>query len=137
VTGAITTLAAGRVALTSGDISLTNTAFTGVTGATLTLATGNRRALASVIAAGRTSTPGNLCLDLAVDGTRVGQAFGLVFTDGDAAKDFNLGYSYLTDALSATGHTFTVQARVTGGTGTVYASTGVSPLVLSVVEQPT
>jgi hypothetical protein len=77
-----------------------------------------------------------MCLDVTLDGTRLGQTFGLQAADATVnAKAVNMSFTHQsTSALSAASHEFRVQYRVTGSTGTFYASTGVVPFGFWVQE---
>jgi hypothetical protein len=81
-------------------------------------------------------TGNNLAVDLAIDGTRQGQTYGLnvIQAAGTSVPNSNLGFVYLTAALTAASHTFKIQWRVDGTTGTLFASTGVTPAILTVIE---
>ncbi len=125
------------VSLTSGDLTTTSTSFTDATGLTTTITTGAHRCLVIFSAAGHNNGSGsNIAVDLAIDGTRQGQTYGLLTHAGQAGSNANdsLGFVYLTNALSAASHTFKIQFRVDGGTGTIFASTGVTPAILTVIE---
>ena len=126
-----------KVALTSGDLTTSSATFVDATGLTTTITTGAHRCVVIFTAAGH--APGvnnNLAVDLAIDGTRQGQAYGLVITQAANANvhNENLSFVYVTDALSAASHTFKIQWRVDAGTGTMFASTGVTPAILTVLE---
>lgn len=137
------TVVAGVTRLTSGDLTgLNSTSFADLTGVTVTITTEARRCLVTatlVWVMTATGSPGTACFDLAVDGTRVGQTFGLHaedFANSDAMAR-TVSFTVITDSLTAASHTFKIQYRVTVGTMTVYASTSVTPAVISVVELAT
>lgn len=141
--GGGSTMAAGVARVTSGDVTgLTSTTFADLTGCTVTITTGARRVLVTVSLVWvmtATGAPGTTSFDLAIDGTRIGQTFGFHaqdFVNGDTAAKV-CSFSFLTDALTAASHTFKVQYKVSLGTMKVYASTGVTPMVISAVEQNT
>ena len=126
-----------KVALTSGDLTTSSTSFVDATGLTTTITTGAHRCVVIFTAAGH--APGvnnNMAVDLAIDGTRQGQTYGLVITQAANANvhNENLSFVYVTDALSAGSHTFKIQWRVDAGTGTLFASAGVTPAILTVLE---
>jgi hypothetical protein len=121
--------------LTTGDVTTTSTTYVD-TGVTVTITTGAVRCLVAFIAQAKNSGgTDNGMFDLAIDGTRVGSAaFGTSFRSGTANGP--VSFTYVTDVLTAASHTFKIQYRSSAGSNTVtlYASTGVSPAVLSVVE---
>ena len=126
-----------QVKLTSGDLTTSSTTFVDATGLTVTLSTAARRCLVLFNASGHNNTnTANIAIDLAIDGTRQGQGYGLVViqASASAAPNINMGFSYLTDVLSVGSHTFKIQWRVDAGTGTLFASTGVTPAILQVIE---
>ncbi len=130
-------LASDKKTRTSGDITTTSTTFVVLdTGLNITLTTGARRCLVVWTVNGKNSGTSNTRIDVEIDGTRVGQTYGLVFAATASASfpNVNLSGSFITDALSAASHTFKLMGSVDGGTGTFYASTGVSPIFFSVVE---
>ena len=106
-------------------IATTATTFVDVTSATVTMTTGARRCLVTVVAVGyNTNSSTDVYLDLAVDGTRIGGTDGLTgFTQITGGADIHdLCFSTITDPLTAASHTFKLQFRVTGGTGHIYNS---------------
>lgn len=130
-----------KVSVTSGDLTTSSTTFVDATGLTTTITTGAHRCL--VIFSGNAHVSGttiNAAFDLAVDGTRQGQTYGLTIAQqsGSASSpNMPVGFTYLTSALSAASHTFKIVWRVDGsGTGTLFASTGVTPAILTVIELP-
>lgn len=132
-------LASDKKVRTSGDVSFTSTTFAVIdTGLNITLTTGARRCLVAwtlVAKNGAVAPAAQQQVDVELDGTRVGQAFGLVFQGGGASNEnSNLAGSFVTDVLSAGSHTFKLMFRVDGNTSTIYASTTRSPIVFSVVE---
>ena len=141
--GSGSTVAAGTTRLTSGDVTgLNSTSFADVTGVTVTVTTGARRALvcvSMVYIMTATGSAGTVTFDLAIDSTRVGQTYGLWNFDFANGESINrtCTFTFLTDTLSAASHVFKVQYKVSTGTMKVFASTTVSPAIISVVEQPT
>lgn len=131
-------LAHDRVVRTAGDLTVASGTFTDVTGMSITMTTGARRVMIAVVAAGAINAIHEMMLDIDIDGSRQGQTFGLCFKTGlSASENCNLSFTYITDVLSAGSHTFKLQfARTTSGTFTLFASTGVSPLVMAAVELP-
>lgn len=103
---------------TAGNYTTTSTSFVDVdsTNMALTITTGARRVMVGFVGSGGNQTVAKLImLDVAVDGTRQGGAFGLVNAGADASdtKDRqNLSFTYLTDVLSAASHTFKLQFRI-------------------------
>jgi hypothetical protein len=130
-------LQTSKVQVTSGDITTTSTTFVDLTGLTTTITTGAHRCIVIFNASGRVNSPTNaLNIDIAIDGTRQGQSRGLLFggnTNSVGANPFSLWY--LTGVLSAASHTFKIQWSVdSGGTATMFASTSVTPAILTVIE---
>jgi len=116
---------------TAGDLTTTSTTFVDVTDMTVTLTTGARRCLVFCSALGGHTGSGSTLIDIAVDGTRQGQTLGL--TGGNSAS-FPLVLTFLTPVLSAGSHTIKLQWRVDAGTAQIYASTAISPAILTVLE---
>ncbi len=128
-------LQVSKVSITSGDLTTTSTSFTDATGLTTTITTGAHRCVVFFSATGHNSGAGNnVAIDLAIDGTLQGQTYGLMVHSGPANNNGNFGFAYLTAALTAASHTFKIQWRVDATTGTMFASTGVSPAILTVIE---
>jgi hypothetical protein len=130
-------LQTSKVQVTSGDITTTSTTFVDLTGLTTTITTGAHRCIVIFNASGRVNSPTNaLNIDIAIDGTRQGQSRGLLFggnTNSVGANPFSLWY--LTGVLSAASHTIKIQWSVdSGGTATMFASTSVTPAILTVIE---
>jgi hypothetical protein len=83
-----------------------------------------------------TPTP-QIQADVEIDGTRIGQAFGIEFLGSlGGVGNLPIAGSYLTNVLSAASHTFKLMLRLDSnvGTTTVYASTTIAPITFSVVE---
>lgn len=135
-----TALVRASVNYTGGDYaSLSSTTFADLdaTNLSLTLTTGAHRCLIGVVCTATIATaPQSICLDIDVDGSRLGQTFGLQAVDvNHNAKAVNMSFVHqMTNALSAGSHTFKVQYRVTGNFVTFYASTGVTPFGFWVAE---
>ncbi len=128
-----------KVSLTTGDLTTTSTTFTDATGLTTTITTGAHRCIVVFTCNAHVSASGiNAAFDLAVDGTRQGQTYGLSIVQqagGAAGPNVPVVIFFLTSALTAASHTFKIQWRVDGSaTGTLFASTGVSPAILNVLE---
>ncbi len=124
-----------KVALTSGDLTTTSTTFTDATGLTTTITTGAHRVVVIFSGSGHNSgAANNIAVDVAIDGTRQGQTYGLVVASNASGDNNNLGFMYLSAALTAASHTIKIQWRVDGTTGTLFASTGVTPAILTVLE---
>ena len=135
--GSFPTLAAGKVSLTSGNLTTTSATFVDATGLTVTLTTGARRCLVTLSCTVSNNGAGAVSgLDIAVDGTRQGGSLGLVDINASANFDQNGGIAFVTDVLSAASHTIKVQFKSNGTqTVTVFAS-ATSPAVFAVVELP-
>lgn len=128
---------AGRATRTAGDVTTTSTSFTDLTGASITITTLARRVMLTFTGAYTNSATNHGGFDFAIDGTRAmsAAAWGLQIVRNPAAGDYSsVHISYLTDVLSAASHTFKVQWRVGGGTGTVAASTTLSGYSFHAVE---
>jgi hypothetical protein len=126
-------LGSGQASLVSGDLTITNTVFADVDASlNLSVATGARKVLVIITCAGVITTAQDLCLDVAVDGVRLGGTDGLEGA-GSTNRDTAWTIAHITDVLTPGVHTFKPQVRVTGGTGTLYAS-GTAPFDFSVAE---
>lgn len=124
-------LQAARVTRTAADDTTTSSTFADATGLTSTITTGAHRVMLYFTGSGGASGSNELGLSFAVDGARVdGATYGLMATTG---QDRDLSMFYLTDVLTAASHTFTVQFKVSAGTGTIFAS-GTAVAVLTVIE---
>lgn len=129
------TLASDKKILSTGNKTITSTTFVDIdTGLDITITTGAHRCLVSwTLSASNSVALNNCAVDVQIDGTRVGQAYGLIFAAGTTSGE-NLSGTYLTDVLTAASHTFKLMGRVDGGTGTFVASTTVTAIIHSVVE---
>lgn len=133
------TLASDKKVITSGDKTTTSGTFADVDGTNMaiTMTTGARRVMIAVVAMGHINDTHEMMLDIDIDGSRQGQTYGLSFETGSNTVNHNLSFTYVTDVLSAGSHTFKLQfARTTNGTFTLFASTTISPLIMSAVELP-
>jgi len=120
---------------TAGDLTTSSTTYVDATGLTVTLTTGATRCM--VIFNGNaivTSTAAG-SIDVAVDGTRQGQAYGSAIFQGSGASR-SCSFTLMTGVLSAGSHTIKIQWKVDNGaaTGTLYASTTVSAATITVLE---
>lgn len=132
-------LASAKVTKTDGDITTSSTAFVDATGLTVTLTTGARKCRIAFFCNLQNNTAAAaVCVDVAVDGTRLGQTYGLALQSGSAGDAGPGTFVVDTDALTAGSHTIKIQWRVDNGasTGKMFASAGVSPAILSVQELP-
>lgn len=124
-----------KKSLTSGDLTTTSSSFVDISSSlNITITTGAHRCRITLIANGKNSSTSQTQVDVDVDGSRLGQAYGLSFGGGTAGVNFPLSFSIITDVLSAASHTFKPRWRVDGNTGTLYASTTVSPIIFMVEE---
>jgi hypothetical protein len=125
-----------KISLTSGDLTTSSTSFTDATGLTTTITTGAHRCLVMFCGTVLVQANTDVSVDLAIDGTRQGQTHGLIISGNNASNSvyYNESFTYLTDSLSAASHTFKIQWKTTSGTGTLNASTGLTPAFLIVVE---
>jgi hypothetical protein len=124
-----------EVTRTAGDLSTTSTAWVDATSLTITMTTGARRCLVIVSLVLKQATiNANAMVDVAVDGTRLGQDYGLQGVGGPANVTAPISIVRLTPVLTAASHTIKVQWRVDAGTGTLFASTSVWPATITVLE---
>lgn len=135
--GGATNLTSAKYKRTTGDYTTTSNSFVDVdaTNLALTITTGARRVLVSLVASGYNTTAGEyIGLDVDLDGARmIGGSFGL-FVNSPTNEPKNLSFTILSDVLTAASHTFKLQyRRLAAGTVTLYG-TGNSQLVFSVVE---
>lgn len=137
-TSSSTALASDKKVRTAGNYTTTSTTFVDVdnTNMSITLTTGARRCMIVVSGSGYHSDTNHWAFDIDIDGSRQGQAFGLVFGGDVTTQNQSRSFTYITDVLSAASHTFKLQWRVDGGTATLYANTTNTPLIFSVVELP-
>lgn len=124
---------------TAGDVTTISTSFVDLTGMSVTITTGAHRCLIFFTGSAKSSgDQANVAVDVTVDGTRQGQAYGIVIGSMEHTSPFsvnhNMSFQFLTAVLGAGSHTFKVQWRVDAGTGTMFASAGVSPIILTVIE---
>lgn len=123
---------------TAGDLTTTSTSFIDATGLTVTLTTGARRCLVMFTAVLNNNGSGsNTAVDIDIDGTRQGQSLGyLLAGQNSSGSGINTPVTIflLTGVLSAASHTIKIQWKVDSGTGKIFASAGVTPAVLTVIE---
>lgn len=119
---------------TAGDVTTTSTTFVDLTGMSVTLTTAAVRCLVIVSLSGKNNSASSVGIDIAIDGARQGQAFGLIVSGAGTDAPENLSLQYLTAVLSAAPHTIKIQWRVDGGTGTIFANTTTVPARLTVIE---
>jgi len=131
-------LASAKVIRTSGDLTTTSTSFVDVTDMLITLTTGARRVLIVVNAVGHLNDSGaDIALDISIDETRQGQTYGLAFERGGTSQNRNMSFSYYTPTLVPGRHKFKLMfCTKSSGTLTLYASTALSPLIMSATELP-
>lgn len=136
--GGVTSIVqASVVSVSSGDLTTASTSFTDATGLTTTITTGGHRCLVIFSGWGNNSTSGqNTAVDLAIDGTRQGQTYGLAITGagGTTGANGSLSFTFLTAVLSAASHTFKIQFRADGGTAKIWASAAVTAATITVIE---
>ena len=126
-----------RILYTGGNFTTTSTSFVDVdtTNARITITTGANPCLVGYIASVTNDTTGQgIFLDLEIDGVRQsGVANGLVSLEVSASNVPQLSsFVYQTTTLTAASHTFDLQWRVSGNTGTMIA--GVSSFHFWVTE---
>jgi hypothetical protein len=126
---------------TAGDVTTSSTSFVDLTDMTVTLTTGAHRCLVYFNASANSSVAGgNVCFDVDIDGTPQGQTYGLAVVSqsshaGAVGINHAVAITYLTPVLSSASHTIKIRWRVDGTqTGTLFASAGVTPAILTVIE---
>jgi hypothetical protein len=115
--GAASALIAGATSITSGDVTTGSTTFVALTGVTVT-----------VVLVG----PHRVMLTLSGSYSNTAEGLFPSYCPGINYKA-PANMTFVTAALTAASHTFTVQWRVSAGTGTFYAS-ATSPAIISAVE---
>lgn len=101
---------------------------------TLTTTGGNVLVLCTLVVSHPTAGA-RVEFDLEVDGARQGQDFGLAYVYGSAITTQQpVALALVADGLSAAAHTFKLQWRVSGGTATLYSTSGTTPVVFHVIE---
>jgi len=122
-------LPAQRSALTSGNVSVTATSFADVTGITLSIVKVGSGPLLIGWAGGMTPPGGGerMGLDLHINGARraASSDYGMTSSNNSASND-SVGLSDVVTGLAPGTYTLKLQARVSGGTGTVLAGTTAS-----------
>lgn len=118
--GGASNLASARYQRTSGNYTTTSTSFVDVdpTNMALTIATGARRVLIGFTGSCFNSGPDTVFFDVAIDGTRMGGAFGLMGENEGTGAYRNLSFFEVSAVLSAGSHTFKLQWRNVNGTTT-------------------
>lgn len=138
-TGSASNLASASYTRTAGTYTLATGTFVDVdaTNMKLTITTGARRVLV-VVSGMATSNVGTgyVYLDVDLDGTRLSnQANGIITVRGLNGDWYPIGFSWLTDILSAGSHIFKLQWRATTGTtASLYGAGSAWPLRFSVAE---
>lgn len=123
---------------TSGNYTTTSTSFADIDGTNmaLTITTRARRVLIGFVGSWYNSGTNTMAIDFTVDGTRVGGDFGLApWNINHAGNAIPICPTFLTDVLSAGAHTFKVQWKVSGGTGTMQGATAGAHCQFYVAEQ--
>lgn len=135
--GAPGALASASAKITAGDYTISTGSFAAVdaTNLNFTITTGAHRVLITVTATGSNASANAItCLDVAIDGTRVGGTQGLAFIQAyTATAQGNISFSFMSSSLTAGSHTFELMGLAVAGTGTLHAST-TNPLLFDVVE---
>jgi hypothetical protein len=115
------TPAIGRVHdIASSNATTTGTSFADLLSMSITITTGAHSVELSFSCMAGNNGGNSTVFDFTVDGTRVGDTLGSTGTNN--ATD-SVSMRHVTTTLSAASHTFKVQWRVTGNTGTVFAHT--------------
>jgi len=118
---------------TSGNLTTTSATFVDATGLTVTITTAAVRCLITFIGWGNSTSSGTASVDLNIDGTRVGGTFGLMSCSGSGLHG-NLGFTFVTDVLSAASHTFKIQIRNDAGFTTTLFASSTAPAIIQVLE---
>lgn len=141
--GGSSDLASAHYTRTAGDYTTTSTSFVDVdaTNLALTIVTQARRVMIVVSAIAKNAAVSQVVrLDVDLDGARLGMTDGLAsyhaFANGGQG---NIGFTWITDVLSAGSHIFKLQWKVSGSTGTLFGGggaggSGTVPLRMSVME---
>jgi len=121
-----------RLTKADGDVTVSSTTFAAVAGmsGTINIAK-SAKLLILVNAYGRASALQAIRLSIFVNGSNLAGAGGLSVVEG--ANAGSLSISGLTDLLSPGAYTVELRARVTGGSGTLFASTASGVLVATVM----
>ena len=118
----------------SGNLTATNTAWTVLPGMSATFTPETDMKVQMLVSAfGRVTGGETLRLTVFIDGSNAGASGGISATRD--AQIGNLGFSVLTPSVLTAGvpHTIDLRARVTGGSGTIYASGSDVPLIVSLM----
>jgi hypothetical protein len=120
------------IAKADGDVSVTATGFVLIDGSVLeiTLPT-PMRVLFSVIAYGKAAANEDMRLTVFLNQFNVGGDGGLSITECEHCGCLN--FVVITDELPTGLHRFDLRAKVSGGTGTIYASLAKVPLTMGAV----
>lgn len=132
--GGASSLASGQVKRTAGDVTTTSTSPTDLTGASITFSTGAHRALLAFSGSWFCSAANTMAIDFDVDGTRIfGGNFPNAWNINHAGQAAPITIVAITGVLSAASHTFKVQWKTSGGTGTMQGTTD-TPYLFSAAE---
>jgi len=116
----------GRVVRTAGNLTTTSTSLVDVTGATVTITTGAFPVAYGVAQLTENSGTNSNFYNVDIDGTLQHGSDGLAYLASTSTTIVSFpGQSV---ALTAASHTIKAQWRVSGGTGTIYATTANSHL---------
>jgi hypothetical protein len=121
---------AGSYLRTAGNYTTASTSFADIDGTNVsfTFTTRARRVLIGQMGSvAVNNVAGEVSFDVAIDGTRQGDAFGIVYMQAAVVGEYmNCSFSYLTDVLSAGSHTFKIMWRVGNAahTATLLGSAG-------------
>lgn len=128
-------LAFGSTIKSDGAFSTASTSFVDVNGLALTITTGARRVRVSTVLSGINNTLiATIGFRVLVDGAEIPQSL-IQVGNADSNPSTSASASFVTDVLSIGAHTFQVQMKVNGGTGSLGASGGI-PAILQVEERP-
>jgi hypothetical protein len=110
----------------STNYSTNSTSFVDVdnTNTNVTLDTGANRVMVTLCACANLGAAGLVFMDLLVDATSVSGGEGIVCVEPAAGQNHNVGFTWITDALTAGSHTFELQWKVSTNTATMFAGDG-------------
>lgn len=139
VGGGGSTPASARYIRTAGDYTTSSATLVDVdaTNLALSITTGANRVMVGAIISGKINNAvGTGVIDVAVDGTDQGGAFGVIalHQHSTASELMNFSFVYLTDVLTAASHTFKLRYASAGGQPFTLAGAGTPPLVFWVAE---
>jgi hypothetical protein len=127
----------GAVLRTAGDVAITSTTFTDVTGCSITATTGANRVMLIASGTWYESSTDRGCLDVDIDGTREGSTQGLIQSGNMSGVSLSFCLVHVSNnTLTAAQHTFKLQARNVSEsqTLTLRGTATETPLAFQVLE---